>query len=167
MRDTTKKRVLELYDKDPYCVEDYSAREIILSSRTLIKILTFAVDNYKLDFKQMIFEISKIVTPDKFQKVLQNLFMIDTIVLISCNEIRPIDENCEIYEKRAKKYKKPTRVRRWDECLIQASSEEHTEDEDVLTAHVKINKMIPSTHLTRADIEEIKSSVLYSICNTD
>lgn len=27
--------------------------------------------------------------------------------------------------------------------------------------------MIPSTHLTRADIEEIKSSVLYSICNTD
>lgn len=47
--------------------------------------------------------------------------MIDTIVLISCNEIRPIDDNtemAEINEAKRKKYKKPTRVKRWDEALI-------------------------------------------------
>jgi len=121
LRDTTKKRVLELYDKDVNLVEDYSAKEIVLSCRSLIKVISFAVDNYKLDFKSMIDEVKKIVTPDKFQKVLQNLFMIDTIVLISCNEIRPIDDNtemAEINEAKRKKYKKPTRVKRWDEALI-------------------------------------------------
>lgn len=151
-------------------MQDFAAKEIVLSCRTLIKVLTYAVDNYKLDFKSMIDEIKKIITADKFQKVLQNLFMVDTIVLISCNEIRPVDEDPELQEleeSKRSRYKKPTKVRSWEDALPEPSSPEHSEEEDVLTAGMKINKMMPSSHLTKADIDEIKQSYLYSICNTD
>jgi hypothetical protein len=49
MRDTTKKRILEINKKDLSSAQDQSAKEIVLSCKTLIKLLTFAVDNYKMD----------------------------------------------------------------------------------------------------------------------
>jgi len=55
--------------------------------------------------------------------------------LIACNELKPSDETPDFIkmdERKKIKYKKPTKVKRWDEALLLSSSPENTEDEDVL-----------------------------------
>ncbi|CAD8156594.1 unnamed protein product [Paramecium pentaurelia] len=70
-------------------------------------------------------------------------------------------------ERKKIKYKKPTKVKRWDEALLLSSSPENTEDEDVLRTEQEINKVTGGTNFTKADMEEIKQSPIYCVCNTD
>ncbi|CAD8055712.1 unnamed protein product [Paramecium primaurelia] len=170
MRDTTKKRILEINAREPQSVKDQSAREIIQSCQMLIKLLTYVVDNHKEDYKVITEELKKMITPEKFARVLQNIFIIDLIVLIACNELKPSDETPDFIkmdERKKIKYKKPTKVKRWDEALLLSSSPENTEDEDVLRTEQEINKVTGGTNFTKADIEEIKQSPIYCVCNTD
>ncbi|CAD8153961.1 unnamed protein product [Paramecium octaurelia] len=170
MRDTTKKRILEINAREPSSVKDQSAREIIQSCQMLIKLLTYVVDNHKEDYKVITEELKKMITPEKFARVLQNIFIIDLIVLIACNELKPSDETPDFIkmdERKKIKYKKPTKVKRWDEALLLSSSPENTEDEDVLRTEQEINKVTGGTNFTKADIEEIKQSPIYCVCNTD
>ncbi|CAD8160818.1 unnamed protein product [Paramecium pentaurelia] len=170
MRETTKKRVIEFNSRDPLSVQDQSAREIIVSCKSLVKVMTYLVDNSHLQTELMWAEVKKIISPAKFQKVLFNIFIMDTIVLISCNELKAIDDTSDLIDAddfRKGKYIKPTKIKFWKDALEHESSPEHTEEDEILTTSVRLSRMGPQTQFTKKDIEEIKESFIYKYCNTD
>lgn len=53
MRDTTKRRILIIAARDLATVKEDDSKEIIVSSRLLVNLLTFLVENYKMEKKEM------------------------------------------------------------------------------------------------------------------
>ncbi|CAD8073843.1 unnamed protein product [Paramecium sonneborni] len=132
--------------------------------------MTYLIDNSHLQAELMWIEVNKIISPAKFQKLLFNIFIMDTIVLISCNELKAIDDTSDLINAddfRKGKYIKPTKIRFWNNALEQESSPECTEEEEILTTAVRLSRMGPQTQFTKKDIEEIKESFIYKYCNTD
>ncbi|CAD8160762.1 unnamed protein product [Paramecium pentaurelia] len=170
IRDITKKRIMELNGKDVKLVKNKSAIALIKGCKTLIKVMSFMVDNYKLDQNLLNQEVLRIITVERFQEALFHIFTIDTMILISLNEIRPNDDFTDLFEineEIKQKYKKPTKIKTWNSALVEASSDEHTEDEDVLQVEVKVNKFLPKNQFTKDDITQIKDSEIYKLCSTD
>lgn len=70
----------------------------------------------------------------------------DTIVLISCNELKAIDDTSDLIDAddfRKGKYIKPTKIKFWKDALEHESSPEHTEEDEILTTSVRLSRMGP------------------------
>lgn len=110
MRETTKKRVIEFNSKDIKGIENKPLKELVSGCKIIVKIMSFVIENYKLDNRLLIEEVKKIITVERFQEGLLSVFVIDSLVLIACNDLKPVDDPSDIIglnEKNKEKYKKP------------------------------------------------------------
>lgn len=54
LRDTTKKRILELNNRSIDNIDDEQTKEVVMSCKMAIKVLSFAVENHSLKNDVMI-----------------------------------------------------------------------------------------------------------------
>lgn len=81
--------------------------------------MTKLIDNSNMETEEMWEEVKKTITPIKFQKILYNVFIMDTILQISCNALKAVDDNTDIINAddiRRGKFIKPTKIRYWKDA---------------------------------------------------
>jgi hypothetical protein len=66
MRETTKKRVIEFNGKDIKSIEHQSIRDLVNGCKTIVKVMSFVIENYKLDNRLLIEEVKNIISVERF-----------------------------------------------------------------------------------------------------
>jgi hypothetical protein len=66
MRETTKKRVIEFNGKDIKSIEHQSIKDLVNGCKTIVKVMSFVIENYKLDNRLLIEEVKNIISVERF-----------------------------------------------------------------------------------------------------